>query len=240
MRGIPDCRDSLGMKVQRVLLPPRCVLCDDQGQTDPLLDLCSACERDLPSLTGSCNTCAAQLPGSSCVCPDCLKTPPAFDRVIAPYRYRWPVDQLLLAFKFGGRLAYGRVLATLLARSCLANDAGFCQDTVIVPVPLHRRRHVSRGFNQAHELARVVARRIAAPLRTDLCCRVRATMAQSELKAGHRRHNVRDAFRVKPAPPSTVLLVDDVMTTGSTCNELAARFRSAGSDVVRVACVARA
>jgi ComF family protein len=240
MRDTPYCKDRAAERLQRLLMPPRCILCDDTGQIDPLLDLCVACEQDLPALTNRCDVCAAPLAGPMRVCMSCLAAAPSYERVVSPFRYRWPIDQMLLSFKFGGHMVYGRVLGTLLAKSIIKQ--AFCADrsAVIVPVPLHWRRHAKRGFNQSQELARRVSRLLRLPLKPGLCRRIAATPAQSGLRADKRRHNVLGAFEVGKHPPTSVLLIDDVMTTGSTCNELAAQFRAAGCGMVRVACVARA
>lgn len=227
-------------RVHQLLMPPRCLLCDGAGQPDDLLDLCSGCEADLPRLKYPCRICANPLPAEDLVCMDCLRAPPTFDRVFAPFSYRWPVDEMLLGLKFGGQLAFGRALGTLLARQLAAEPAFSDEPFTIVPVPLHWRRHVGRGFNQAQELARVLARLPGATLQHDLCRRAVATPAQSGLRARLRRRNVRGAFKVVATPPPSILLVDDIMTTGSTCNELARVIKRAGARIVRVACVARA
>ena len=114
----------------------------------------------------------------------------------------------------------------------------------IVPVPLHRSRLRERGFNQAYELARFCSQRLGVPLAAKLCERHKPTLHQPGLKPAARRRNLRNAFSVAtPAiakPPTSVLLVDDVMTTGTTLRELAKQLRRAGTLDIHVWCIARA
>jgi ComF family protein len=201
------------------LLPPRCVLCLDPGRA-PALDLCPACEAELPVLGPPCEA-------------------PPFARVVAPFRYAWPVDALIRGFKYHGQLPHGRVLGTLLAEAVLACGTPLPQ--LIVPVPLHPARERERGYNQAWELARVAGRRLDVPIAPTLCARTRATPPQASLDAAARRANLAGAFAVtRPPGARHVALVDDVLTTGATVAAVAAALLGAG--VTRVDCwtVARA
>jgi ComF family protein len=230
--------------VERVhgwLLPPRCVLCLDPGR-GPTLDLCAACEADLPVVGTACPCCGEALVEAATpprACARCLVDPPPYSRVIAPFRYAWPVDALVRGFKYHGQLAHGRVLGTLLAEAVLA--AGAAVPPLLVPVPLHPARERERGYNQSWELARVAARLLDVAVAPTLCVRTRATPPQATLDAAARRTNLAGAFAVR-RPPGTshVALVDDVLTTGATLAALAAALLTAG--VRRVDCwtVARA
>ena len=217
------------------------MLCGGRGQA-PVLDLCRDCALDLPSNTPACIQCAAPLTGASAgelVCGRCLRRSPRFERACVPFRYAYPLDQLVRAFKYHGILSYGRVLGSLLADH-LAGRAG-PQPQLIVPVPLHPSRHRERGFNQAHELARPISRRLGIAVADRLCRRVRATADQTELDARARRHNVRHAFEVaERIDVPHVAILDDVLTTGSTAGELAQVLKRAGARTVEVWAVARA
>lgn len=221
------------------LLPPRCVLCLDPGQA-PTLDLCAACEADLPVHGAACPRCAeafSETPAGGC--PHCAAAPPPYARVVAPFRYAWPVDALVRGFKYHGQLAHGRVLGTLLAEAVLAQGAAV--PPLLVPVPLHPARERERGYNQAWELARVAARLLDVEAAPALCVRTRATPPQATLDAPARRANLAGAFAVRRPPGvAHVALVDDVLTTGATLSALAAALLEAG--VRRVDCwtVARA
>lgn len=219
------------------LYPPVCLGCGAPGQAG--MDLCPGCARELPLAVHACRRCARPLPAAAGpVCGDCLRHPPAFDRARAALLYRWPVDTWIARFKFRGRLNHGRLLARLMARQLLP---GAQPPDCILPVPLHRHRLAQRGFNQAAELARPLARALQAPLVLDAVRRTRATPPQQSLCADRRRRNLRGAFVVRAGfAPGHVLLVDDVMTTGSTLNELARQLKAAGVRQVEVWVAARA
>lgn len=220
------------------VFPPRCLLCLDAGQR-PGLDLCRDCEADLPRIEHACPVCGA--PAAALLlspCATCASTPRVYDRVVAALAYRFPADSLVRTLKYRGELASGRVLGTLLAREL--RRRGHAGIEALVPVPLHRRREAQRGFNQALELARVVGRELGLSIDADCCERHRDTPEQARLEAAARGGNVRDAFRVRRRPPRRLAIVDDVLTTGSTVEELARTLRSAGAARVEVWVAARA
>lgn len=217
------------------LLPPVCVLCGDPGE--PGLDLCAGCLGDLPAQRPACRRCARRLPRGG-VCGACQHRPPPFDEALAGFDYAPPVDWLVHRFKFGGRLECGRVLSECLARELAARGAA--RPDALVPVPLHRRRLTSRGFDQAVEIGRLLARRLDIPQALDVLERRRATRQQSTLNARQRRQNLRGAFRAGGDASEHVVLVDDVLTTGSTVAECARVLKRAGCRRVSVWALARA
>ena len=152
------------------------------------------------------------------------------------FRYEAPVDGLVTRFKFHASLAAGALLAQLIVANLEAPAAD-----VIVPVPLHRARLGRRGYNQALELAKPLAVAWRLPLAAAVLRRVRATAPQSELTAVQRRRNLRGAFVADAGAVHgrRVLLVDDVITTGSTANEAAKTLLAAGALEVRVLAAAR-
>lgn len=201
------------------LLPVRCVLCGAAGQP-PALDLCRGCQADLP----------APLPAQA---------PAGVRRIVAAHAYEPPVDLMVQALKYRGDLAMGRVLGSLLARRL----AQFGTDgvDVLLPMPLHRLRLASRGFNQSQELARWVARDLMLPVAPTIASRSLAGRPQVGLHAAARQSNVRGVFTVtKEAAGRCIAIVDDVLTTGSTAGELAGRLVDAGAAAVEVWCVAAA
>jgi ComF family protein len=158
---------------------------------------------------------------------------------ITALRYVFPVDQLVLALKFAGRLPPGRLLGELLAESVAV--ACTKHPDVLVPVPLHPARLRERGFNQAMEIARPVSHALGVPVSTRACRRIRATAPQSDLKGKARRRNVRGAFIADEHVAGLhVAVIDDVYTTGSTIAAVTAALRSAGAARVDAWCVARA
>ncbi len=224
------------------VVPPVCRLCGMGGfQRDCLSDLCPGCMADLPLIEHHCQTCGLVLPRTVARCGQCIRQPPHFNRVWAALVYQPPIEGLVQAYKFRRELAAGRVLAGIMARQLAAQGAP--RPDLLVPVPLHPRRHLWRGFNQAERLALDLVD-LLGPINFDrLLVRRRATQAQSELPASRRRGNVRHAFAVKdrsyPLPPF-IALVDDVMTTGATVNECARLLKRQGARRVDVWVAARA
>jgi ComF family protein len=211
----------------RLLWPTRCLVCGEAG--GEAWDLCPACAEALPRMGRACRCCAlplADAEAAGAVCGACLSGPPPLDAVHAACLYAAPVDRLLPRFKFHEDLAAGRLLAQVMTEAF----AELPRPDALVPVPLHRARLRRRGYDQALELARPLARALHVPLRDDLLRRVRATAAQSERDAAARRRNVRGAFAVVPGVtlPRHVVLVDDVMTTGATLHAAARALRRAG------------
>jgi ComF family protein len=227
---------ALALRVQGWMLPPRCVLCLDPGQA-PALDLCADCASDLPAVPTSCPRCAE--PASGAECAHCATAPPPYVRAFAAHAYAWPVDALVRGFKYHGQLPYGRVLGTLLAEAVAT--ARLPAPDLIVPVPLHPARERERGYNQAWELARVVAATLRTPAAPNACRRVRATAPQANLDAAARRANLSGAFVVPRAlRGARVAVVDDVLTTGATLGAVANALHDAGAAEVQVWAVARA
>jgi ComF family protein len=162
--------------------------------------------------------------------------------VFAPLAYEYPVDRLVGRAKYRRRLHDARFLGELLAESLAAAvQAGAVEPPdLLVPVPLHRRRLGERGYNQALEIARPVAKRLRLPLQPGLCKRVRATPEQAGLPAAERRRNLRAAFSAAASVRrARVAIVDDVITTGSTVAAVAQALRKAGAADVQAWVVAR-
>jgi ComF family protein len=211
------------------LWPARCLACAEAGH--PGRDLCAACLAALPWNHHACARCATPVPAlgdtvSPQVCGACLRRPPPVQAAHAAFLYAAPLDRLLPRFKFHHDLAAGRLLSQLMAQAL--TDAGRPQ--ALVPVPLHQARLRSRGYDQALELAKPLARALRLPMLPDALRRIRATAPQSELDAARRRRNLRRAFdaRRDPPLPAHVALVDDVMTTGATLHAAADALRRAG------------
>ena len=186
--------------------------------------ICAQCDADLPRLAGAlCPRCALPSPRGE-TCGRCLAHPPSYDATVAALVYAFPADALVHAFKFRGELAIAQVLTqALLARTAPAAE-------LMVPVPLSAARLRSRGYNQALELARELARGTRVPLDFTLCERQKDSPAQSDLPLAERARNVRGVFRCTgDVRGKTVAVVDDVMTTGATLHELAATLKAAGA-----------
>lgn len=198
-----------------------CFLC--RGKADAIL--CRACDADLPRLGADlCPRCALASPGGA-VCGRCLTQPPAYDVTQAALAYAFPADVLVQALKFRSELALAPFLGNLLSESVASKDVD-----CIVPVPLSAKRLRSRGYNQALELARHVARATARPLAPELCERRLDTAVQMELPLEERAKNVRGAFHCPSlVGGKTIAVLDDVMTTGATLDEIASTLKRAGA-----------
>ena len=217
------------------LLPVSCGLC--LAPTGSATPLCADCLADLPRLGPACRRCARPLAVAG-VRGACLRRPPTYDEALALYRYTPPLDQLVKQLKFSARLEYAPLFATALAASLI--DLATPPD-LILPVPLHRGRLWQRGYNQAWEIARRLAAVRGIPASATACHRHLATPPQSGLDARARRRNLRGAFRVTGRHlPRHVAVVDDVMTTGSTLEEIARLLKTAGVERVTALLVARA
>jgi ComF family protein len=217
----------------RAALPQACVLCA-AASGDALL--CGACAAAMPRAERACPRCALATPDAA-ACGRCLSQPPPFDAACAAWRYDFPADRLVRAFKYGGRLALAEPLARALADAVLVRSAPLPDCVCAVPLARLRQRH--RGFNQAQEIARRVATRLRLPLRAALV-RTRETPAQAQLPLRERTRHVRDAFRAtQPLEGLAVAIVDDVMTSGATLAAAARAARAAGAVRVEAWVVAR-
>lgn len=208
-----------------------CVLC---GAAASARGLCAGCWTELPWLRGpQCARCAHPLPVPG-ICGRCIAEPPHYDAVVAACRYAYPAGELIQACKFGGHLAAATPLAAMLETVVSQRP------DVLVPMPLSAERLRTRGFNQALELARVLARPLGVPVDSRLCVKTRETPPQSRLPWKERRKNVRGAFVVQAALDGRhVAVVDDVLTTGATLDELARNLKRAGAATVTGFVVAR-
>ena len=230
--------DGLARRVLRSILPLRCLLCGADGSDGR--DLCAGCARDFPVNRPCCPRCALPLETPAPLCGECLASEPPFAAAWAPFCYGHPIDLLEARFKFRGDLAAGRVLADLMIER--AGIDAPARPALMFAVPLHVSRLRRRGYNQAFELARMLAHALDIPLDRDGLTRTRATVAQTGLDAAARRRNLRGALAVttKGPLPEHIVLFDDVMTTGATLRECARVLRRAGATRVDVWALARA
>lgn len=232
--------------LQRWVYPGICTLCDAPGIDD--LDLCRGCLHDLPKNHHACLKCALPLPANpatSSVCGACLHPAhrPACDQVWAGFIYTGPMPWLVTQLKFHQRLPHARLFAELmwlqLARP-LEHQPDALPD-MMMPVPLHPQRFRERGFNQAVEIARPLAGRCGIRLDFSGLRRIKATERQSDLNQSDRRRNLKDAFECKSNVRNKhIVLVDDVMTSGSTIEAAAKTLKQSGAARVSAWVTARA
>ena len=228
-----------------LLLPPSCAACDNpvavQGQ------LCPACFGGTNFVTAPlCAGCGVPFAsmeqgGREALCPGCRAHPPVFGQARAALRYDDQARRLILPLKHGDRVELSRILAPMMAR---AGAALLARADVLVPVPLHRRRLFERRYNQAAVLAYAVGRPAGRAVVPDGLVRTRRTAPLDEKSPEERAREVAGSFVVRPSRVEriagrSVLLIDDVMTSGATANACSAALLGAGAVVVDVLVAAR-
>jgi ComF family protein len=243
LREFSQKTKPLFAKATDTLFPPRCPACAESVTSQGAL--CADCWRDMHFITTPmCHRCGLPFEygmGAEMLCGRCMETPPAFTRAVSVFRYDDKSRPQVLAFKFHDRTQLAPFFGAWLARA----GAEFTTlADVIVPVPLHYRRLLSRRYNQAALLAHVLANLTGLPLLPHTLQRKKSTAAQSGLSHKGREDNVRGAFHVpkklrRPVKGKAVLLVDDVMTTGATMNACARALRDAGAKDVYALTLAR-
>ena len=216
-------------------LPQSCALCAARSGARIV---CEPCMNALPPLPPACPSCAQPSPDAT-ACGACLKRPPTFSATLAACAYAFPLDRLVQGLKYGHRLALARPLGDALAAVVLRAPATYRRPDVLIALPLAASRQRERGFNQAMEIARVVARRTALPLAGGLV-RTSAGPAQAGLPWAQRRRNAEGAFACRTGLRGlSVAVIDDVMTTGATLEAAAIALRRAGAARVDAWVVAR-
>lgn len=217
--------------IKQVLPAQPCLLC---GSPSKDAAWCGACDASLPCLAAACCPVCALPTLDGAVCGRCLRQPPHFKRTVASYAYAFPLDKLVLALKYGEKLHLANDLGEKLAqRVTVLADC-------IVAMPLHPARLRERGFNQSLQLARRIGKQLGLPVLPSACRRVRNTPSQSTLPWKARSKNMRKAFICSAEVAGKhVAVVDDVMTTGATLNELAQALLNAGATEVSAWVVAR-
>lgn len=212
----------------------RCTLCA-AGPVEPD-GICAPCRAELPYLLSACRRCALPLPHSAGACANCLQQPPSFASAHAAWHYAFPVGQLIQRFKYRRDLAAGHSLAQLAAQYIQPAE----RPDLLLPIPLHWRRYLARGYNQAQLIAAEFGRHWDIPVKPRLLHKHTATDTQQQLKRGQRLRNLCDSFRVRGAPRGLhVGLVDDVITTGATLEAAARCLLDAGAARISAFALAR-
>jgi ComF family protein len=233
-----------GLALLNLIYPPLCASC--RTPVAEAHNLCADCWRTISFLDGpGCSICGFPFefdPGSGAVCAACQSRPPAFDKAIAIVRYDPASREPILALKRADRLDLAPMFARWMAR---AGQALIAEADVIAPVPLHWTRLWERRFNQSGLLSTRLSKLTGIPCENRLLRRTRATKSQGEMpSAKARRRNVRGVFvvdrgRKVVVAGRTILLVDDVFTTGSTVDACARTLKRAGAARVLVLTLAR-
>lgn len=217
-----------------LLTPPRCRHCSGPTPGSPL---CAACTRALPWNAPACPRCA-QPQAHAEPCAGCRGRAPAFDSAWSAFRLESPVQRGLHALKYRADFLQAGLLGALMAERLLRRAEPLPQ--LILPAPLHVSRLFLRGYNQALELGRELSRRTGIPCEAQALRKPRITRDQIGLTFAQRRRNVRGAFRcTRRLDGLHIALLDDVMTTGATLDELARTCRAAGAAKIEAWSAAR-
>ncbi len=228
-------RHKINSIAQKLRLPAICGLCN-QYYRSPLA-ICNECLALITPLGPACRQCAMPLPDDNhLLCGHCCQKKPWIDTVITAWRYEEPLRSLLHEFKYREGLHLVTLLSTLMMH---ALPAGGYTTECLVPVPMHPKRLRQRGFNQAAELTKHLGRRLAVPYELTLCKKIINTTPQAGLNAAERRRNLQRVFQANPGNYRHITLVDDLLTTGSTANELARVLKQHGVERVDLWCCAR-
>ena len=239
---------ELAQKLLSSLFPSRCILCQQTVQKPAVnqsIEICLDCYQALPHNDSCCVQCALPLPEdieNGVTCGRCIKNRPLFDYSHSLFRYEDEVIKLIHQLKFGEKISYarsiGEMLFVMFENELLPEQE---KPDCIIPVPLHDKRLRQRGYNQSTEIARIIAKKTAIPIAHDAVVRRRNTMTQTGLKAKERQNNIKGAFDIVDVKNyKHVLIIDDVVTTGSTINELARVLKLDGIERVGVLSIARA
>jgi len=233
---------SLVASVKDVLFPARCLACAKPLDRYHLPLLCEECSAQLSPITSPlCTCCGVPFPtGENHLCGDCLAGHRPFDLLRSPFLYKEPLASLIVQWKFGRQLTGLATMSELAAASTVISHLAI--PDLILPVPLHKRRLQQRGFNQALLFAKKCFPAWKDKIIYDGLRRVRATVSQTTLTGTERRKNLFRAFSLRRADlvkGKSVLLIDDVVTTGSTVSECSRVFRNGGAARVEVFTLAR-
>ncbi len=219
-----------------------CMLCRARAES---AGICNSCLADMPWHNASkCQVC--NLPSNHAICGACLKAPPNFNSTISVFRYDYPLNHLIQAYKYQEALHISAFFAgQLLQKMTLAddfNDDNFIKPRVdlIIPMPMHMSRLRERGFNQALEIAKVLSKHLNIPLDRATCKRIINAPPQASLPLKKRKANVAGVFACTQSLEGlNIAVIDDVMTTGASLNELSRTLKNAGAAHVTCWVIAR-
>lgn len=228
--------DNWSNIVQSNLYPSTCFICDQQGHNE--LDLCLNCFQDLRSSALSCAICDIELATESSICGRCLKQTPSFDQITSLYQYEGIAQFLIQSLKFQAKHSCARIMGQLMAQHFKTLNKN---PDALIAVPLHSKRLRERGFNQSDFIAQHIHNELGIPLIQHRLKRVINTISQTALKANERRKNLKNAFSYKSMQGiNSIAIIDDVVTTGSTANEIAKTLKKQGVQRVEIWAFARA
>jgi ComF family protein len=214
-----------------------CSICHSKALSD--LALCKNCFDDLPWITSACHICALPLTSTDTprICGQCLSNPPVFSSTQAVFLYRFPINAIIPKIKHHHGIHHTSWLANCLLKRLLQRPQAWPQ--AIIPVPIHSLRLIGRGFNQSSLIARYLSQHLQIPLLLNNLQKIKRTPSQSTLSARDRKTNLHQAFSYQGPCLNHVAVVDDVVTTGTTINEVSNALRAAGIQRIDIWVIAR-
>ncbi|HFF8550618.1 TPA: DNA utilization protein GntX [Kluyvera cryocrescens] len=205
----------------------------------PAWGICSRCSKTLFSKMCGCPQCGLPSASADAPCGRCLQKPPPWQRLVAVNDYLPPLSQMVHRFKFSGKAELASALARLLLLA-VRQQSGLPPPEQLISMPLWQRRHWRRGFNQSDLLCKALTAWLPCEYHSRTICRIRPTATQHQLSARRRRQNLKNAFQLElPLQGRHMVIVDDVVTTGSTVAEISRLLLRNGAASVQVWCLCR-
>lgn len=237
MWGITTSLKNIPSIIFNTLYPSVCPVCANKSDLFSVSPICSNCWSEIKSYKGpSCNLCALPFVSEKAsICGNCLKNNPLFTKAIAFGLYDGILKEAISQFKFYGIRRLSKPLARLLLTLEIP------EADAVIPVPMTKKELIQRGFNQSALLAKTIARQKSIPLLLDILLKIKETPPQVGLSVSERQRNLTGAFSAKRnLNDKTIILVDDVMTTGATVTECTKALLKAGAKQVIALVLARA
>jgi ComF family protein len=226
-------------KVLNAALPQTCVLCEDRKAKSHVQGMCSPCLAQLPWRSSACCP-QCGIGNNAAICGQCLSNSPFYDTTTALFAYFYPIDAIVHAYKYQKGLYLSRLLGELMAMHSTNLHPVSIPIDGIVAMPMHPERLRERGFNQSHEIAKIVSRALKIPLYSDACQRIINTPPQATLALKERAKNIKGAFDcANEIAGLRIAVIDDVMTSGASLNELAKTLKKSGAKSVHNWVIAR-
>jgi ComF family protein len=199
--------------------------------------ICDRCAQLLPVINSCCLICAEPLHfGNSVGCGSCKNIKCYYDRIFSSYLYQAPIDKSLLCLKRAKDLSQLELIKNLIYRLSKINILDSWEPDILIPMPMHKSRVVLRGFNQAHEIAKILSKYIGVKVVWDKTFRktIRKTQFECNLRMRHKNVKQSDFYIDSSLNAEKILIVDDVVTTGASVNAFAQALKMHGVKTVKV------
>lgn len=216
-----------------------CIICNAELNHNNDNEICEQCEQNLPFSNGkTCEHCGMSISSLDRVCNRCKNRERTFKFAMSPFNYEEDIIKIVHGLKYNNKKYVVPTMAYYMAKCYFEHNA---KCDLIIPVPVYEKRRKQRGYNQSELIANNIGEKVGLPVLCDVLVKHKETQAQASLKYKERQENLKDAFKVvdkKQVKNQTVLLVDDVFTTGATASVCAEVLLKAGAKAVIVLCFA--